>query len=714
MNKVFPKAEIFTEADGCFRINKALKIRVEREDLSCVAEYFSSLAYTLYDIECEMVKSDADVELNVSSGEAEAYILDVCEEKITISAATKNGAIYAISTLIQLINNHNGLYIPACHVEDKPYTEMRGVHFYLPARDKIDDFKRIIDTMAFLKMNTVFLEIGGGMQYEKHPEINVAWEHFCHQLTVEFPGPGGYRALQGSDVYWKDSVHTELAGGSYLTKNEVRGLVNYCRSRGIEVIPEVQALSHAYYLCIAHPEISEREDDPFSDTYCPNNEKSYELYFDVAEEVIEVVEPTTVSIGHDEIRVLGWCDKCKDKTGHELVGKEILRLYEFYKKKGIRIAMWGESAQTFISYKGTPIGVDDYSGNNKYGLHYHNLSTYKSIEMLPSDILMLDWYHSLGHASEDCFMEKGIDVIYGNFHGSQFGEWDARSRKKCIKGAEVSSWCVPDEFTFARDGIFFEMMFSAYILWNSEYTNSDFEEVCRELIAKTYYLKGIMRGGVSPLVLGGRATSIYKGDSKNAAMKINLNVADIYDDIVKNAVSVFGDELNGVSVDTGAILVKPDVYADSLLFIHNTKKEMRFEPSHLFKDEKIWGVGAYAVSYDDGTVELVPVYYGKEAGYKDFTLERHRVSTDKNGAEIDIEIPGNNDIAVPCYYTHDHQWFESLCYSTTPVIGDDIAVFAYEWKNPSPEKKIIKIKAINTSGDMEQSIVLFGIAAVKK
>ena len=116
-------------------------------------------------------------------------------------------------------------------------------------------------------------------------------------------------------MYWKDSLHTELAGGSYLTKDEVRGIVQYAKARGMNVIPEVQALSHAYYLTVSHPEIAEMSFDIFPDTYCPSNEKSYELYFEVADEVLEVFEPNTVSIGHDEIRVLGWCDKCKEKSG---------------------------------------------------------------------------------------------------------------------------------------------------------------------------------------------------------------------------------------------------------------------------------------------------------------------------------------------------------------------------------------------------------------
>ena len=257
------------------------------------------------------------------------------------------------------------------------------------------------------------------------------------------------------------------------------------------------------------------------------------------------------------------------------------------------------------------------------------------------------------------------------------------------------------------------MCFSAYILWNSEYTNSDFAAVCRESVACAAYLRTIMRGERSAVFSGGTPSAIYKG-AEQGDVALSLSAADICDGKVKSALSVLGDKLVGVPVDTGAILIKQETYADSLLFLHNSKKECRFQPSHLFKDKNDWALGAYAVKYEDGTVELISLYYGSEVGRQGFKYERHRVPENKKGVEIDIEIGGDNAEALPCYFTHDNQWFESLCYSTTPVITDEHTAFAYEWKNPYPEKKITKIKAINVSQDMEQTVVLYGVVAIKK
>ena len=48
-------------------------------------------------------------------------------------------------------------------------------------------------------------------------------------------------------------------------------IVVHANAYGIEVVPELQSLSHAYYMCLAHPEIAERPYDPWPDTYCPSD-----------------------------------------------------------------------------------------------------------------------------------------------------------------------------------------------------------------------------------------------------------------------------------------------------------------------------------------------------------------------------------------------------------------------------------------------------------
>ena len=122
-----------------------------------------------------------------------------------------------------------------------------------------------------------------------------------------------------SDTSLPAATHTELAGGRWLTTGELRELKAECDRRHIEIIPEVQSLSHSYYLCCAHPEIAERADDPWPDTYCPSNPKSYELLFDIMDEVIELFRPRIMASPdgpwtlHSQDRAT--LRTCRSKTG---------------------------------------------------------------------------------------------------------------------------------------------------------------------------------------------------------------------------------------------------------------------------------------------------------------------------------------------------------------------------------------------------------------
>ncbi len=701
---IYPCPKSIVKGNGKFVFSNTITVKINNDEFNGAFDFLSYLIKSMVGIECILTDDLADIEFMSADVSSEEYRLNIANNGVLIEFSDLKGALYAVSSLVQMIKFDDGIYIPSAVIIDSAFAEIRGVHFYMPQRAKINEFKRIIDSMALLKMNTVILEVGGAMEYECHPEINEAWVRFCATIN-KFPGFNGYKSFQGSDFYWKDSVHTEQSGGSFLTKNEVKDIVKYCKSRGMNVIPEVQGLSHCYYLTIAHPEIAELEDDPFPDTYCPSNEKSYELYFDVATEVIEVFEPTTVSIGHDEIRVLGWCEKCKTKSGHELVGQEILKLYDFYKSKGIRIAMWGESVQTFVNYKGAEVGTKDIECYDRYGRYYQLPSSYKALDLLPDDILMLDWQHSLGHDSEECYNKRGFEVIYGNFAGSLIGEWEKRSSKKCFKGAEVSSWCPATEEIFARDGIFFEMAFSAEILWNDGYCNEKYTDLCEKITAFMPYLRAVMRGESSSFDFR-KYNTVYLCNKEKSCQEIKIHDTG------------YGlpSRLFGVSIDTGNILIKKEFSAKKLVFLHNTKKELTFLPSHYFTDEANWALGAYAVVYEDKTVVLVGLYYGRQIGVKDFRFTRHRDTTTVS-FEIDNELEVGESSTVPCYFTKDFYWTESLAYNTTPIITEDGTVFAYEWKNPFPDKQIIKIKPYHipkkfNEHDLQQSIVLFGILSL--
>ena len=699
---------------GSFKLSGKGEIRISCPDsLSCGARFLSDLLSVLYEIKTEY-NNDADIRfINDENLLEEAYRLCVDEDGVDIYASSIRGAVYAVATLVQNIEGKHCDLISFMELDDKPQKSVRGLHLYLPSRENIVAFKRIIDVAAFFKMNTVILEIGGGMQLDKHPEINEAWTKFANMSKNVFPGVDGARSVQRTSFYWKDSIHPELAGASYLAKREVADLVAHIRSRGMEVVPEIQALSHSYYLTIPHREIAEFPDDPFPDSYCPLNEKSYELYFEVAEEIIDVIKPSLVSVGHDEIRILGQCEKCSEHSGEELIAYELNRLHTFYKSHGIRITMWADSVQRFVNYLGSfsgGVGDEHITG---WGYHYRLPESYKAIDNIPNDILMIDWFHSMGRGSQDCFAERGFEVIYGNFDGSLFGEWDERSQNSAVLGAEVSSWCVTDEFAFALNGIFHKMAFSASILWSDSYNNSKYTEVNEEFIRISPIVRAIMRGESMPSFTSSRASLVYTSSMEGSSSAIKLRGAHLMDKSAEDVISLFGDTAYGAPINTTDVNLKPDIYAKSLVFLHNATEEMKFIPTFHYLDRNVQALGAYAVVYEDGDFELVNLYYGNGIGVNNLKMSRKRKADGETVEEIDVSMAaaaGKKQIA--CYFDHTNSYFGSIAYTALPIITEECTAYLYEWRNPHPEKKIKMIKAMNVSRSKDQTVTLFGIAAI--
>ena len=94
------------------------------------------------------------------------------------------------------------------------------------------------------------------------PTGNTFPKEDIRKIASEFNGKTEW--VQRSDWYPKNSFHYENGGCSFLTREEIAFIVNYCRERGFEIIPEVPSLSHTDYLLYNHPELAEIPGDAVS------------------------------------------------------------------------------------------------------------------------------------------------------------------------------------------------------------------------------------------------------------------------------------------------------------------------------------------------------------------------------------------------------------------------------------------------------------------
>ncbi|MBU0609771.1 MAG: beta-N-acetylhexosaminidase, partial [Armatimonadetes bacterium] len=426
------------------------------------------------------------VRLDQPGVDDELYSLQVGKSGAVIAAATYAGFYYAVQTLAQLVQRRASgadartrCSLPLVSILDYPLKPIRGIHTYLPSRANLPFFKRFIEWLGRHKINTIFLEVGGGMEYRRHPEMNRAWEDFCKEALAY---PGGPDALQDSQWFYKNSTHTELAGGSFLTQEECRQIVRWCADNAIAVMPEVQSLSHSYYLCMAHPELAEVQEDPWPDNYCPSNPKSYDLYFELLEEIIEVFDPSLIHIGHDEAYIFNFCPKCKKRDAAEIYATDITTIHDWLAERGIRTAIWGDKLLNIVHPNGNTYGGVERN-TTRYGRKFHLPATNACKDLIPRDVLIFDWYWSLSYDSAKMLADMGYQMIYGNFHAPSFQDWKKHRANPALLGGETSLWCAVDDYSIGRNGTFHNILWGANDLWSDVDPDATRERIVSDIAA---------------------------------------------------------------------------------------------------------------------------------------------------------------------------------------------------------------------------------------
>jgi len=411
------------------------------------------------------------------SGNSEEYVVVLGEESF-VYATEEQGLLYGFATLIQLRdwgeNTEKLIY-------DYPDCPVRGFRVYMPGRENIGIFKDMIDLLVYYKYNSIILEIGGAMEYKKHPEINEKWVEFCDDMR-RFSGRA--HEMHAQYPYMKNSVHCENGDGSYLTQEECRDIAAYCRDRGLDIIPECPTLSHSDYLLLPHPEFAERENDEVPDCYCPRHPGVYQYVFEVLDEVIDVFQPKCLHIGHDEFYSMCICDRCKGADPVEIYVTDIKVLSEYLASKGIETMMWGEKLLKAISPKGKHYG-GWYDEKDYNGIKFKVPDMFRCAECMPPNINFLNWYWSFGTHLDRVYHDHGYKMLFGNFASLKCEDYRQRINWGC-RGGFVSNWGTNEPEYMQRNGCYFHLISTAYVFWSSTYDTPDADHVEELTFAEAY------------------------------------------------------------------------------------------------------------------------------------------------------------------------------------------------------------------------------------
>ena len=420
-------------------------------------------------------------DMTVAAGD-ETYAILITEREAVLYGTTERARIYAAVTLKHLCEHGE---LTTGRLEDAPDCSFRGYRGYLPGRSSFQLFYDMVDLLAYYKYNYLSLEIGGAMEYKRHPEINAVWKEYTKE-THRYSGRT--KEIQNGYGWCKNSIHTDNGEGDVLTQDEVRGLVAYAKSRGLTVYPEVPTLSHCDYLVMAHPEIREREaDSEYPDTYCPNHPDTYPLVFDVLEEIVDVFQPELVNIGHDEYYTMALCPRCKGKKPHDIFADDVKKIHGWLKERGIKTCMWGEKLLPVVTAKGRPVG-----GAGNAALHTPEQTiyipeTYYCQYLLPRDILMFNWYYSFGLQTDFTYHTHGYDMIFGNMSASNVKHWRDR-RRFGAKGGSCSNWGSYHPEYMQRNNQYYQLIFSAFALWSDTYDDRRRSEIMKRTFEEAFRL----------------------------------------------------------------------------------------------------------------------------------------------------------------------------------------------------------------------------------
>jgi len=342
---------VFADDNSCFSIQGAIvKVAPEIDErrysalselkkLAATEGRESSRAITLQIPEpSELSKAERD-----HLTYPDAMILSVNGDRLDIYVADAATIPVALTTLFRHGEKHEGC-VPEGRYLERPLIARRGLH------------------VVVRHINAA--ELRGVLRLAERNRFNFV----VMQLTA--------------DVGFKSFPRPEDATPT-ISVEELKGLLELANKAGLEIIPEIQLLSHQEKLFQdIHPELMFN-----ARTYDPRNPDVYRLVYPLIDEVLEVFRPKAFHIGHDE--VLGWSTPVANRIlgeGYEMLPANlfmasVLRLSGYLAAKGVQTWMWGDML----------LDPADFTEKVSRSMHGGVGQYPKLLGDLPKDLVVVHW-----------------------------------------------------------------------------------------------------------------------------------------------------------------------------------------------------------------------------------------------------------------------------------------------------------------------------------
>ncbi len=217
--------------------------------------------------------------------EDESYHLQITANEVHLEAANPLGVLHGLQTFLQLVRiTPRGFIVPAMTIDDQPRFPWRGLmldvgRHFMP----LDVVYRTLDGMEAVKLNVFHWHLSEDQGFRVE--------------SKKFP----LLQEKGSD-------------GLFYTQEEIRGVIEYARDRGIRVVPEFDMPGHATAWFVGYPDLAsgsgpyqiERKWGIFNPAMDPTRDSTYKFLDTFIGEMTSLFPDAYFHVGGDECNGKEW------------------------------------------------------------------------------------------------------------------------------------------------------------------------------------------------------------------------------------------------------------------------------------------------------------------------------------------------------------------------------------------------------------------------
>ena len=577
----------------------------------------------------------------------EGYALKVTPKRVLVLGHDRIGSFYGIQTLKQLVKSSpKEVAIQGCSIRDWPSLPFRGALLFT-GNQALPFHKKLIDRiLSRFKMNHLIIEVDN-IRWKSDPTIALDWS---------------------------------------MDQEDLRQDIRHANENFIEVSPLLQSLGHCEWMFKngRNLDLAENPDRPYA--YCPSNPRTYDFILPFYDEVVELFNrPRFVHIGHDEVQEPGGFPRhqeCKKRSAEQIFVDDTLRIREHLAKKGARVMMWGDM---MLSKGDAPDATNAESPEKAKWIR----------DRLPKDVVITDWHYAPGKPEEfkslRIFVDEGHDAIASTwFTPGNIEAFSKQAKNVGAMGLLQTTWA---GFNSNEGNLkenfpqFSAMILAAEYAWNSGKTPLEkLPYRADEEFRKLWDPKPVDRTPRKGFVVDLSAlynTTLADNDQKTGW--VGLGPGCDLSSAPTGEVRLSGDLFRFAAPDGLSALRLAsafDAHADYpqavRIAINRKVRSLLFVHTCAWTDRAGRRIGAYTVSYADGTSEEIPLVYGVNAiSWLD--------QRSPNGATRTWEGKTSD--------------------------GQKVALLKMQWENPHPTKPITSIEL--SSAGTEAGPVVLAVSGVE-